>query len=79
MTKLKIIGLALACFLVGWLFGSNPASPGASSTGRWVMAGPGNIFLLNTRTGDIWRLSGGRFNYLPKSPTMPYRPPTPDQ
>ena len=54
MTK-KIIGLALACFLAGWLFGSNPASPGASSTGRWVMTGPANAFLLNTRTGDIWK------------------------
>ena len=78
MTKLKIIGLAGACFLVGWLFGSNPASPGASSTGRWIMTGPGNILLLNTRTGDIWSLSGGRFNYLPKSPTRPY-PTAPDE
>ena len=79
MTRLKIVGLALACFLAGWLFGSNPASPGASSTGRWIMTGPGNIFLLNTRTGDMWSFSGGsRLNYIPKSPTRPY-PTDPDE
>ena len=76
MPWLKIIGIGLACFLVGWLFGSNPASPGGSSTGRWIMTGPGSIILLNTRTGDAWRFyadpSHGGFEYLPKSPTRPY-------
>ena len=72
MTWPKIVGLALACFLAGWLFGSNPASPGASSTGRWIMTGPENIILLNTRTGDTWMFSRAGFNYPPKSPTRPY-------
>ena len=78
-TGLKIIGLALACFLAGWLFGSNQSSPGAStsSTGRWVMTGPGNVILLNTLTGDTWKFyadysNGSGFNYMPKPPTRPY-------
>ena len=83
MTKLKVIGVALACFLVGWLFGSNPASPGASSAGRWIMTGPGNVFLLNTRTGDIWKFytDGSKmgFAYMPKPPSRPYRAPAPDR
>ena len=55
MTRLWIAGLALVCFFVGWLFGSNPANPGARSASRWIMTGPGNMFLLNTRTGEIWK------------------------
>ena len=73
MTKLKIIGLALACFLAGWLFGSNPGQLGSSSTGRWLMTGPEGMFLLNTRTGDVWMFGPEGFQYLPKPPTRPYQ------
>ena len=72
LPRLKIIGLALACLLTGWLLGSSqvipsPVSPG---DGRWVMTGPQNVLLLDTRTGHTWRLnissSGMGFSYMPK-------------
>ena len=76
MTRLLIAGLALVCFFVGWLFGSSTANPGARSASRWIMTGPENMFLLNTRTGEIWKFyfnSDGDgpnmgFNYVSKPP-----------
>ncbi len=46
------------------------------------MTGPGNVILLNTRTGDTWRYwkegygdnKGEGFVYLTKSPVRPFRP-----
>ena len=74
-----LIMVALAAgFLAGWYFGYSPSSPGSSSAGRWIMTGPGNTFLLNTRTGDTWRYwsdnKGEGFGYLTKSPVRPFRP-----
>ena len=75
-----LIMVALAAgFLAGWYFGYSPSSPGSSSAGRWVMTGPGNLILLNTRTGDTWRYwrnSGDSegFVYLTKPPVRPQTP-----
>ena len=77
VTRLKIAGLVLACFLIGWLFGSNPASPGASSAERWVMTGPGNMILLNTRTGNTWIFRGNKFTHMPEPPAPSHALPAP--
>ena len=75
---LIIVALAVG-FLAGWYFGYSPASPGSSSAGRWIMTGPGNMILLNTRTGDTWRYwrnpdKSEGVVYLTKPPVRPFRP-----